>query len=139
MCDYSLAHLNSRLAETGEVLTGRKINTGSIGLFSPTDTQGVTPVCVPPGARLAVSNIPPSTAESKKLNESSTGIFHQEYLDEARTHHDGICFVNKQGNSVYVSLQDLAGVSVTVLSLSGASDRAVHQEFAHHSPVLSAR
>src|SRR4051812_47719220 len=87
MCDYSLCGLPTRLAIEGEELVVHRFSTGSIGLASPADLtrrepiptpvakrsvwasikrffatdapEAATPaVCIPPGARLVLKNIP---------------------------------------------------------------------------------
>jgi hypothetical protein len=65
MCDYSLAHYPNRLAAEGEELVVHRFASGSRGLASP--DRGLkefffrcstTAVCVPPGARLLLRDIP---------------------------------------------------------------------------------
>src|SRR5579872_4877848 len=65
MCDYSLAGLPSRLAVEGEHLVVHRFPTGTLGLASPCPSLSrwwsakQTPaVCVPPGARLLLRDIP---------------------------------------------------------------------------------
>ena len=65
MCDYSLAGIPSRLAVEGEELVVYRFSTGSIGLASPCASPSrwwsgkQTPaVCVAPGARLLLRDIP---------------------------------------------------------------------------------
>lgn len=83
MCDYSLMALPNRLAVSGEELVSHRFQTGAIGLISrvegklieaaarpkgivrrlrfllnPPNTRQCTAVCVPPGARLSVRDIP---------------------------------------------------------------------------------
>jgi len=65
MCDYSLAGIPNRLAVEGEDLIVHRFPTGSIGLASPCTTASrcgfgkQTPaVCVPPGARLILLDVP---------------------------------------------------------------------------------
>src|SRR5207249_11365588 len=86
MCDYSLMAIPNRLAEEGEDLVTHRFSTGSLGLASPLDLPRVTnpvraqtrrefrsslkdfmnprelkpvpAVCVPPGARLILQDIP---------------------------------------------------------------------------------
>jgi len=72
MCDYSLMGLPNRLATDGEDLVVHHYNTGSMGLgpavpppqgFWATvkaffDPAPVPVVCVPPGARLLLRDIP---------------------------------------------------------------------------------
>lgn len=65
MCDYSLAGIPSRLAVEGERLVVHRFPTGSLGLACPGPSVSrwwsvkQTPaVCVPPGARLRLRDIP---------------------------------------------------------------------------------
>ncbi len=65
MCDYSLAGMPSRLAVEGEHLVVHRFPTGSLGLASPCPSLSQwwpakqTPaVCVPPGARLLLRDVP---------------------------------------------------------------------------------
>lgn len=65
MCDYSLAGIPNRLAVEGEELVVHRFSTGSIGLtpsFSPVTGWGFAKqtlaVCVPPGARLMLLDVP---------------------------------------------------------------------------------
>ena len=65
MCDYSLAYFPNRLAVEGEQLVVHRFPCGTLGLASSRRTlwqrlfpSGVPAVCVPPGARLLVRDIP---------------------------------------------------------------------------------
>ena len=85
MCDYSLMNVPNRLASEGEELIAHRFPTGSLGLASPADvkrplaprivakrgfldrlrdyfnppmTEPVAAVCIPPGARLLLQDIP---------------------------------------------------------------------------------
>jgi hypothetical protein len=65
MCDYSLAGIPNRLAVDGEELVVHRFPTGSLGLASPCpslsrswSTKQTPAVCVPPGARLLLQDIP---------------------------------------------------------------------------------
>ena len=60
MCDYSLHSINNRLAVEGEDLVVHRFITGSIGLTEPsvaTRPMAAGAVCIPPGARLALTGI----------------------------------------------------------------------------------
>src|SRR5262249_25258037 len=96
MCDYSLYEYKNRLAEEGETLVIHRFVSTTVGLTSPADLQGATTekthqrrpgfwsslidffsettekasaVCVPPGARLLLRNIPARL--QRKLNVGS--------------------------------------------------------------------
>src|SRR5713226_9230007 len=64
MCDYSLAGIPNRLAVEGEELVVHRFPTGSIGLASPCasvsrrSAKQNPAVCVPPGSRLILHDIP---------------------------------------------------------------------------------
>ena len=64
MCDYSLAGVPNRLAEEGEQLVACRFSTGSMGLTSGDASlwrlwfKQTPAVCVPPGARLLLHDIP---------------------------------------------------------------------------------
>jgi hypothetical protein len=87
MCDYSLARVDTRLAQTGDELSPHNFGTGTIGLasfkdlarprkqdngrgevrgivrqavgmFTRVQPQNICAICVPPGAKPLVSNIP---------------------------------------------------------------------------------
>ena len=63
MCDYSLTGIPNRLAVEGEELVVHRFRTGSLGLASPCPSvsrwwSGAPAVCVPPGARLMLLDVP---------------------------------------------------------------------------------
>ena len=63
MCDYSLTGIPNRLAVEGEELVVHRFRTGSLGLASPCPSvsrwwSGTPAVCVPPGARLMLLDVP---------------------------------------------------------------------------------
>ena len=63
MCDYSLAGIPNRLATEGEELVIHLFPTGSIGLAPCASVSGWSAkqnpaVCVPPGARLILHDVP---------------------------------------------------------------------------------
>src|SRR5260370_40705777 len=64
MCDYSLAGIPNRLATEGEELMVYRFSTGARGLTSPNASlwrfwaKQTPAVCVPPGARLLLRDIP---------------------------------------------------------------------------------
>src|ERR1700730_1866569 len=85
MCDYSLMAIPNRLAVSGEGLVVHRFEAGAVGLtsafdlrrrqdhrkaqshglwstlkelFNPSDVQSIPAVCIPPGARLLVQDIP---------------------------------------------------------------------------------
>src|SRR5260370_5837551 len=132
MCDYSLAHYPNRLAEEGDQLLTCRFSSGTLGLTSqcvnlkeilwPIQT---TAVCVPPGARLLLQDIPGHLQRSLHVGEVEEVIFIEQSV-EAFTHRDAVRF----GNGRQVLLQELrCGQRVDVLSLSWPSDE---MEEIHH-------
>jgi len=141
MCDYSLADLPNRLAMEGEELTAHRFPTGSIGLASPADLQAgqrknmlrngnwwtrlkalfeigqacpVPAVCIPPGARLVLRNIPADLQREWKVQAEEDVVFLQTSA-AVNTYRDAIEFKNGRR----VRLQDLRlGLKMDVLSLN---------------------
>ena len=125
MCDYSLAHFPNRLAVEGERLKVYRFSSGTLGLtsqclnlkdiFSPGRT---TAVCVPPGARLRLHEIPEQLQKSLGLAEVEEVTF-VEQSAQAYSHRDAVRFANGRE----ILLQGLrCGQPVDVLSLSSVSD-----------------
>jgi hypothetical protein len=120
MCDYSLAHFPNRLAVEGEQLVVHRFTSGSRGLASP--DPGVralafrcrnTAVCVPPGARLLLHDIPKPLQQQMGVGEVEDVTF-VEQSAEAFRYRDAVRFSNGRE----VLLQDLHfGQRVEVLSL----------------------
>src|SRR5260370_42431975 len=80
MCDYSLAGVPNRLAVEGEQLVVHRFSTGSLGLASPCSQllSKVTPaVCIPPGARLRLRDIPEALQLRLGLNATEEVTFVQ--------------------------------------------------------------
>ena len=143
MCDYSLCGIPHRLAIEGEELIVYRFSTGSMGLASlphvrarkPTDGNGqgwtfwqhlrncfahqgesaiVPAVCIPPGARLMLRDIPVRWQRRYRVSAEETVVFTQ-LSAEANTYRDAISFQS----GARVRLQELCeGMSVEVLSLS---------------------
>jgi hypothetical protein len=87
MCDYSLAHFRSRLAVEGEPLVVHRFPSGSRGLASldPGLKELVfrcstTAVCVPPGARLLLRDIPKSLQPLLGVGEVEEVTFVQQVV-----------------------------------------------------------
>jgi hypothetical protein len=143
MCDYSLSALPNRLAVEGEPLVVHRFRTGTMGLaapaeiaaaateryvptrkegwwsalktyFTPRSTQGVCAVCVPPGARLLLRDIPERLQHQYQVGEVEGVIFMQVSGMEYQ-YRDAVRFANGQE----VLLQRLEeGQRVEVLCLS---------------------
>ncbi len=140
MCDYSLCGLPTRLAAEGEELVVHKFSTGSLGLASPADFPvievthkktglwntiksffdvgpehaSIPAICIPPGARLILRDIPAPLQQRCGFAEVEGVVFTQ--LDVEPNHYrDAIRF----SNGVQIRLQELReGMRVEVLSLA---------------------
>ena len=121
MCDYSLAGLPNRLAVEGEQLVVHRFPF-SLGLASPcsspaqTWSQKTTPaVCVAPGARLLLRDIPDDLQSQFHVGPSEEVTFVQ-LSATAYRYRDAVRFKNGQE----ILLQKLkCGQRVDVLCLSG--------------------
>ena len=152
MCDYSLMAIPNRLAEEGESLVAHRFPTGSVGFaspedlcktvqwqgarppgfwsalknfFSPPKTNSVAAVCVPPGARLMLQDIPTRLRHDLGVDAVEEVTFTQRD-PAAYTYRDAIRFANNQE----ILLQELGeGQQVKVLDLSsGDAFEAVREE-----------
>ena len=150
MCDYSLMAIPNRLAISGEELVVHRFEAGSVvGLASPRDLQNrreyrrvqpdgfwprlkeffnppnapaIPAVCIPPGARLLVQDIPPMLQQEFGFREEAEEAVFTQITAAANTFRDTIRFQN----GVAVLLQRLAeGQRVRVLDLSSAEDQEV--------------
>ena len=104
MCDYSLMAVPNRLAQEGEDLVAHRFPTGSLGLASPCDlkriseapaparrsfwcalkdffnppkTEPVPAVCIPPGARLNLRDLPVRLQRALNVRADETVTFTQ--------------------------------------------------------------
>jgi hypothetical protein len=139
MCDYSLHVFPNRLAVSGEELVVHRFGGTSMGLASPRDIQCAMPrgqcgrwnrikewfktqwqqreeipaVCVPPGARLMLSDIPKTLQRELGVGPIEEVTF-VETSAEVNTYRDGVRF----GNGRQILLQALrTGQRVMVLSV----------------------
>jgi hypothetical protein len=150
MCDYSLMALPNRLAVCGEELVVHRFELGSVGLAAPADVyrrkkQNEVPasgffaklrralfppvmeccsaVCIPPGARLLVRDIPESLQVELELDSPVQEVVFTQLSTVG--YRDAIRFEN----GLEVLLQRLVeGQRVRVLALSGQEEPA--DEFA---------
>jgi|ERR1700682_2171711 len=133
MCDYSLASVPNRLAVEGEQLVACRFFTGSMGLTSGDgslwrlwfkQTPAVC-VCVPPGARLLLRDIPKDLQGQVNVQATEEVTFVQ-LSAEAYRYRDAVRFRNGEE----VLLQRLkCGQRVEVLSLcSDDSQEREHQQ-----------
>lgn len=140
MCDYSLAGLPNRLAAEGETLVLHRFSTGSMGLTPSRDSSVARPackglrgfwqrlnagfktlhtsnkelaVCVPPGARLLMRQVPENLQQRWNVRCEEEVVFTQTGAI-ANTFRDAVRFFHGRE----VLLQDFpSGVPVKVLSL----------------------
>ena len=149
MCDYSLCGIPNRLAAEREELVVYRFSTGSIGMASLADlrvceeirkavprktfwqavkaffeepSQVATPpaVCIPPGARLIVRNIPEDLQRRFRIGQEEAVVFTQ-LSSEFNSYRDAIRFRGDRE----VRLQDLReGMPVQVLSLESTPEYA---------------
>jgi len=135
MCDYSLAEIRNRLALEGEELATHRFRTHTVGLISPCDLacseSSVTAVCIPPGANLVLTGIPPYLQVRWGVKEEEPVVFTQTSM-EVNRHRDAVQFTN---GSTFL-LQELPeGLRVKVCSLGSEAPVAegtathVEQEF----------
>jgi len=155
MCDYSLMAVPNRLAQEGEELVMHRFPTGSLGLasladrkraarpqtahrtfwnvltffFNPPQTDPVCAVCIPPGARLNVHDLPVRLQRQFGVGSEETVTFTQ-LSASAYAYRDAVRF----SNGGVIRLQDLCeGLRVTVLDLSLAGElnlEALYEESA---------
>ena len=141
MCDYSLAGIPNRLAVEGEELVVHRFATGSLGLTAPSapqdggcsnvprpDTQ--VAVCIPPGAKLMLINIPDQLQHRFEIGAAEEVTFTQLSADVYR-HRDAVRFRN--GREVLLQLL-WVGQRVKVLSLG--LDATYHIEPNEFAPIL---
>ena len=139
MCDYSLMGVPNRLANEGEDLVVHRFRTGSLGLISESDvvraaggsiwsriknllrnagSSQATAVCVAPGARLLLRDIPEEMQRSMKAGPVEEVVFTQ-LTAEVNAYRDAVRFKN----GTEVLLQRLReGQRVKVLQLSLPND-----------------
>jgi hypothetical protein len=143
MCDYSLMAVPNRLAREGEQLVSHRFPTGSLGLaadcdvaqrstpaarksfwtafkefFQPPEAEAVCAVCIPPGARLRLEDIPARLQTEYGVGPSEDVTFTQ-ITASPHSYRDAVRFANGRE----VRLQELReGQHVLVLDLSMAED-----------------
>jgi hypothetical protein len=123
MCDYSLAYFRNRLAVKGEQLQVHQFPGGTLGLISVHRSlkerlfPGCTlAVCVPPGARLLLRDIPERIQQQLIVDSFELVTFVQQSA-EPFVHRDAIRFANGRE----ILLQRLKqGQRVDVLRLSSS-------------------
>jgi hypothetical protein len=158
MCDYSLMAVPNRLAAEGEDLIAHRFPTGSLGLASPAELKHasdpmkaqvkgiwtkvknffsppvwhpVAAVCIPPGARLWLGDIPDHMQRTLKVGPEEEVVFTQ-ISAAVNSYRDAVRFSNGR----QVRLQELReGQRVKVLDLSLAEAfEPVIEEYARPFP-----
>ena len=141
MCDYSLHGLPNRLAKEGEDLVAHRFPTGAIGLTSPAELcrmadstrpqkkgfwsliksafvppgmPEIPAVCVPPGAKLRMLDIPANLQTELGVSAREEVVFTQTGLSP-HTYHDAVRFSN--GRQILLQLLR-EGQRVQVFSLA---------------------
>jgi len=144
MCDYSLMEFPNRLAVEGEVLVVHRFRSGSLGLASPGDMElsraksaqkkgfwerfkdllfvpepaQACAVCIPPGARLVLHDVPVSLQKQLCIGPDEEVTFLQTSAAENR-HRDAVRF---RGGHV-LRLQELTvGQRVEVMDLGNSAE-----------------
>jgi len=139
MCDYSLMEFNNRLAAEKEILLVHRFPSGSLGLaspadcerrsaerrsfwkavrevFSPSKAHSVCAVCIPPGARLILHDVPARVQKKLALGPDEEVKFVQLSAVEG-FHRDAVRFRNR----LTLRLQELnEGQRVEVIDLGNA-------------------
>ena len=121
MCDYSLAGISNRLAVESEELVIHRFHTGSIGLAPPCTSVSrwwsarQTPaICVPPGARLILVDVPERLQHDLKVGPIEEVTFVQLSATPYQFR-DAVRFTNGRE----IRLQELSeGMRVRVLKMS---------------------
>ena len=144
MCDYSLMAVKNRLAVCGEELVVRRFEIRSMGLASVADAEAANlreeppartfgeklrrmlfpaepeqcpVVCIPPGARLLLRDIPEKLQRELKLNSAEQEVVFTEL--ETTGYRDAVRFEN----GAEILLQRLTeGMRVRVLALSSEQE-----------------
>ena len=139
MCDYSLMGVPNRLAKAGEQLVLYRFHTGTLGFTSVVESKeceqprsfwhrltrssfspvaAVPAVCIPPGARLRLEDVPKGLQLRLEVGEKEEVTFTQLSVEPHR-HRDAVRFDNGRTSRI----QDLRpGMRAKVLDLSHSSD-----------------
>ncbi len=147
MCDYSLMAIQNRLAVSGEELVVHRFEEGSVGLasaldlqrkqecrkiqsrgfwstlkefFSPPAAPAIPAVCIPPGARLLVRDMPAKLQRECGIEGDAEEVVFTQITAVVNTFRDAFRF----SNGVEVLLQRFEeGQRVRVLNLYSAEDQ----------------
>ena len=131
MCDYSLAGLPNRLAVEGEQLVVHRFSTGALGLTAARPVwkdilfASCKPaVCVPPGARLLLRDIPGHLQCRLAVRPAEEVIF-VEQSAEAFNYRDAVRF--SSGREILLQYLQ-CGQRVDVLTLGGEQEMSAPKE-----------
>ncbi|HEX5412599.1 MAG TPA: hypothetical protein VFZ27_12180 [Terriglobia bacterium] len=136
MCDYSLMGVPNRLVRANEELVLYRFHTGTLGFTSVAEESGCqqtrsfwqrlkrnsfsavasspTAVCIPPGARLRLEDVPRNLQTQLQVGETAQATFTQLSVEPHR-HRDAVRF----DNGIVAKLQNLRpGMRAKVLDLS---------------------
>ena len=147
MCDYSLMAIPNRLAVSGEDLVVHRFEAGAVGLasaldlrrrqeyrkppsrgfwsrlkefFDPPVLQPIPAICIPPGARLLVQDIPVKLQHECGFQEDAEEAVFTQTTAAVNTFRDAVRFQN----GVEVLLQRFTeGQRVRVLDLSSPDEQ----------------
>lgn len=164
MCDYSLFAIPNRLAKEQEDLVAHRFPTGSMGLASPADLcrnaqsrrdkpgknglwsaitsfftmpkiEPVPAVCIPPGARLHLQDIPVRLQQELGVRPAEDVVFTQTSAS-VNTYRDAVRFSNGRE----LNLQELReGQRVRVVSLALAEAMPAQVEEEPHALLYRVR
>jgi len=164
MCDYSLFAIPNRLAQEQEDLIAHRFPTGSMGLASPADverstahecvarrgfwatvkalfdpprTEPVPAVCIPPGARLRLSDIPERVQRDLAVCETEEVTFVQTSA-AVNTYRDAVRFANGREFPLQ-ALREGQRVSVLSLELAEPLTPEMLRERAEHEMTFRIR
>jgi hypothetical protein len=164
MCDYSLFAIPNRLAKEQEDLVAHRFPTGSMGLAAPADLcrnaqlrrdkpgknslwsaiksfftmpkiEPVPAVCIPPGARLHLQDIPVRLQQELGVGPAEDVVFTQTSAS-VNTYRDAVRFANGRE----LNLQELReGQRVRVVSLALAEPMPAQIEEEPHALLYRVR
>jgi len=158
MCDYSLMGVPNRLAREGEDLILYEFDSGTRG-FTPCPSGTAFPaswrealgsflkalvgvpetgklaVCIPPGARLVLLDVPAELRAAEKVPRDAEVTFTQ-LSAQAYVHRDALRFDN--GHELPLQLLD-PGQRIRVLQLAAADESEALPELAEEFELVSRR
>jgi hypothetical protein len=156
MCDYSLQGLTNRLAKDGDELVVHRFDTGTLGMiavdsvprpankpehvtwwqsvkawFTEASQSEPCVICVPPGARLVLHEIPTRLQQQYHVSATEEVMFTQTTPDAYR-YRDAVRF----NNGGVLSLQNMdPGQRVDVLTVTMIEEPVVKTNQRVHSPA----